>query len=111
MRAVAATTCPKITINVGGSYGAGNYGMAGRACVAPPFIPSLLSDAHSHNPHVRHSYSPHFLFSWPSARVAVMGPDQLSSVMATVSTDHEQTARLRDQIEHESEAVFGSARL
>ncbi|GAA5855236.1 hypothetical protein JCM9279_007516 [Rhodotorula babjevae] len=87
VRAVAATSCPKITINVGGSYGAGNYGMAGRA------------------------YSPHFLFSWPSARVAVMGPDQLSSVMATVSTDHEQTARLRDQIEHESEAVFGSARL
>ncbi|GAA6052056.1 hypothetical protein JCM3770_002343 [Rhodotorula araucariae] len=87
VRAVAATTCPKITINVGGSYGAGNYGMAGRA------------------------YSPHFLFSWPSARVAVMGPDQLSSVMATVSSDQSKTEQLREQIEHESEAVFGSARL
>ncbi|BGP38865.1 hypothetical protein JCM10449v2_002803 [Rhodotorula kratochvilovae] len=87
VRAVAATTCPKITINVGGSYGAGNYGMAGRA------------------------YSPHFLFSWPSARVAVMGPDQLSSVMATVSSDQSKTEQLREQIEKESEAVFGSARL
>ncbi|GAA6000290.1 uncharacterized protein JCM10292_004072 [Rhodotorula paludigena] len=87
VRAVAATSCPKITINVGGSYGAGNYGMSGRA------------------------YSPHFLFSWPSSRVAVMGPDQLSSVMATVSSDPSKTEQLREQIEKESEAVFGSARL
>ncbi|GAA5837119.1 hypothetical protein JCM11251_005259 [Rhodosporidiobolus azoricus] len=87
VRAVAATTCPKITINVGGSYGAGNYGMSGRA------------------------YSPHFLFSWPSSRTAVMGPEQLSSVMETVSSDPKKTEKLREQIERESEAVYGSARL
>ncbi|GAA6008446.1 hypothetical protein JCM10207_007113 [Rhodosporidiobolus poonsookiae] len=87
VRAVAATTVPKITINVGGSYGAGNYGMCGRA------------------------YSPHFLFSWPSARVAVMGPDQLHSVMQTVSSDPAKTEKLREQIERESRVEFGSARL
>ncbi|GAA5861462.1 hypothetical protein JCM8547_006135 [Rhodosporidiobolus lusitaniae] len=87
VRAVAATTCPKITINVGGSYGAGNYGMSGR------------------------SYSPHFLFSWPTSRTAVMGPEQLSSVMAQVSSDPKKTEKLREQIERESEAQFGSARL
>ncbi|GAA5900294.1 hypothetical protein JCM6882_002299 [Rhodosporidiobolus microsporus] len=87
VRAVAATTCPKITINVGGSYGAGNYGMSGRA------------------------YSPHFLFSWPSSRTAVMGPEQLSSVMQTVSSDPKKTEKLREQIERESEAGYGSARL
>ncbi|GAA5888533.1 hypothetical protein JCM5296_001061 [Sporobolomyces johnsonii] len=92
VRAVAATSCPKITIIVGGSYGAGNYGMAGRA------------------------YSPHFLFSWPSARVSVMGGDQLQSVMDTVSSKKDkgpsdEDVRLKEQIERESEAVFGSARL
>ncbi|GAA5918949.1 hypothetical protein JCM1841_002651 [Sporobolomyces salmonicolor] len=92
VRAVAATSCPKITIIVGGSYGAGNYGMAGRA------------------------YSPHFLFSWPSARVSVMGGDQLQSVMDTVSSKKDNgpsddDVRLKEQIERESEAVFGSARL
>ncbi|GAA5966648.1 hypothetical protein JCM21900_001962 [Sporobolomyces salmonicolor] len=92
VRAVAATSCPKITLIVGGSYGAGNYGMAGRA------------------------YSPHFLFSWPSARVSVMGGDQLQSVMDTVSSKKDngpsdEDVRLKEQIERESEAVFGSARL
>ncbi|GAA5975401.1 hypothetical protein JCM10908_005150 [Rhodotorula pacifica] len=87
VRAVAATTCPKITVTVGGNYGAGNYGMAGRA------------------------YSPRFMFSWPSARVSVMGPDQLQSVMETVSSDTAKTQSLKQQIESESEAVFGSARL
>ncbi|GAA6013063.1 hypothetical protein JCM11491_000957 [Sporobolomyces phaffii] len=92
VRAVAATSCPKITILVGGSYGAGNYGMAGRA------------------------YSPHFLFTWPSSRVSVMGGDQLQSVMETVSskrTKEEETTtmKLKEQIEKESEAIFGTARL
>ncbi|GAA6034448.1 hypothetical protein JCM8097_002730 [Rhodosporidiobolus ruineniae] len=87
VRAVANTTVPKITINVGGSYGAGNYGMSGRA------------------------YSPHFLFSYPTSRTAVMGPDQLSSVMAQVSSDKSKTEQLREQIERESEAGYGSARL
>ncbi|GAA5998213.1 hypothetical protein JCM5350_000549, partial [Sporobolomyces pararoseus] len=92
VRAVAATSCPKITILVGGSYGAGNYGMAGRA------------------------YSPHFLFTWPSSRVSVMGGDQLQSVMETVSSkrtkeEEENTMKLKSQIEKESEAIFGTARL
>ncbi|GAA5881440.1 hypothetical protein JCM16303_005650 [Sporobolomyces ruberrimus] len=92
VRAVAATSCPKITILVGGSYGAGNYGMAGRA------------------------YSPHFLFTWPSSRVSVMGGDQLQSVMETVSSkrtkeEEENTMKLKEQIEKESEAIFGTARL
>ncbi|BGP14854.1 hypothetical protein JCM10213v2_002809 [Rhodosporidiobolus nylandii] len=87
VRAVAATTSPKITINIGGSYGAGTYGMAGRG------------------------YSPHFLFSWPSSRTAVMGPEQLSSVMETVGSDKSQTEELRRRIERESEATYGSARL
>ncbi|GAA5829484.1 hypothetical protein JCM3766R1_001117 [Sporobolomyces carnicolor] len=92
VRAVAATSCPKITILVGGSYGAGNYGMAGRA------------------------YSPHFLFTWPSSRVSVMGGDQLQSVMETVSSkrtkeEEENTLKLKSQIEKESEAIFGTARL
>lgn len=57
------------------------------------------------------SYSPRFMFSWPSARVSVMGPDQLQSVMETVSSDTAKTQSLKQQIENESEAVFGSARL
>ena len=61
VRAVAACSVPKFTVLVGGSYGAGNYGMAGRA------------------------YDPRFLWQWPNARVSVMGGDQLQSVMATVS--------------------------
>lgn len=51
---------PKVTIVVGASYGAGNYGMCGRA------------------------YSPHFLFMWPNARIAVMGPPQAAGVLAQV---------------------------
>ncbi|KAI5480418.1 3-methylcrotonyl-CoA carboxylase beta subunit [Pseudohyphozyma bogoriensis] len=87
VRAVATTTVPKFTIMVGGGYGAGNYGMSGRA------------------------YSPRFLWSWPNSRVSVMGADQLQSVMSTVSKDTEKTLKLKDQIEHESTALYGSARL
>ena len=61
VRAVAACTVPKFTVIVGGSYGAGNYGMAGRA------------------------YGPRFLWMWPNARVSVMGGDQLQDVMSTIS--------------------------
>lgn len=56
--AVACASVPKITLLVGGSHGAGTYGMCGRA------------------------YSPHFLFSWPNARVSVMGGDQAASVLS-----------------------------
>ncbi len=61
--AVATARVPKFTIVVGGSYGAGNYGMCGRA------------------------YSPRFLFMWPNARISVMGGEQAASVLATVRRD------------------------
>ncbi|EHK23979.1 uncharacterized protein TRIVIDRAFT_76806 [Trichoderma virens Gv29-8] len=83
--AVACADVPKFTVVVGGSYGAGNYGMCGRA------------------------YSPRFLWMWPNARVGVMGSEQLTSVMETVgkAADPELKAR----IERESEATYSSARL
>ena len=61
--AVACAAVPKITVLIGGSYGAGNYGMCGRA------------------------YSPRFLFSWPNSRISVMGGEQAASVLATVRRD------------------------
>jgi 3-methylcrotonyl-CoA carboxylase beta subunit len=61
--AVATATVPKVTILIGGSFGAGNYGMCGRA------------------------YSPRFLFSWPNSRISVMGGEQAASVLATVHRD------------------------
>ena len=61
--AVACAAVPKITVIIGGSYGAGNYGMAGRA------------------------YSPRFLFTWPNSRISVMGGEQAASVLATIRRD------------------------
>ncbi|KAL8717222.1 MAG: hypothetical protein Q9225_005519 [Loekoesia sp. 1 TL-2023] len=83
--AVACVEVPKFTVVVGGSFGAGNYGMCGRA------------------------YSPRFLFSWPNARIGVMGSEQLSAVMETVGKTADP--ELKARIERESHAVFGSARL
>ncbi|KAF1816073.1 carboxyl transferase [Eremomyces bilateralis CBS 781.70] len=83
--AVACADVPKFTVVVGSSAGAGNYGMCGRA------------------------YSPRLLFTWPNARTSVMGPDQLTSVMEAVGKQVD--TGLRDRIERESRAVFGSARL
>ncbi|KAK7756549.1 hypothetical protein SLS62_001385 [Diatrype stigma] len=83
--AVACADVPKLTVVVGGSYGAGNYGMCGRA------------------------YGPRFLWMWPNARVGVMGADQLASVMETVG--QKADPELRDRIERESDAVYSSARL
>lgn len=57
------------------------------------------------------SYGPRFLWAWPSAHTSVMGADQLSDVMGAVSSDKEGNKKLRAQIEGESGAVFGSARL
>jgi 3-methylcrotonyl-CoA carboxylase beta subunit len=62
--AVASARVPKITLLVGGSFGAGNYGMCGRA------------------------YSPRFLFAWPNSRISVMGGEQAASVLATVRRDN-----------------------
>ncbi|KAL7621476.1 Methylcrotonoyl-CoA carboxylase beta chain, mitochondrial [Parahypoxylon ruwenzoriense] len=83
--AVACADVPKFTVVVGGSYGAGNYGMCGRA------------------------YSPRFLWMWPNARIGVMGGEQLASVMETVG--QKADPKLKDRIERESDAVYSSARL
>ncbi|KAI4861435.1 carboxyl transferase [Hypoxylon rubiginosum] len=83
--AVACADVPKFTVVVGGSYGAGNYGMCGRA------------------------YGPRFLWMWPSARVGVMGAEQLAGVMEAVG--RKADPELKDRIEMESDAVYSSARL
>jgi 3-methylcrotonyl-CoA carboxylase beta subunit len=62
--AVACAKVPKITMVVGGSYGAGNYGMCGRA------------------------YSPNFLYMWPNAKISVMGGEQAANVLATIQRDN-----------------------
>jgi 3-methylcrotonyl-CoA carboxylase beta subunit len=99
--AVACAQVPKITVLVGGSFGAGNYGMCGRA------------------------YSPRFLFSWPNSRISVMGGEQAASVLATVrrdnieaagkvwSADEEEAfkAPVRDQYESEGNPYHATARL
>ena len=99
--AVSTARVPKLTLVIGGSYGAGNYGMCGRA------------------------YSPRFMFTWPNARVALMGSEQAASVLATVRRDNieagggawsaedEETfkAPIRDQFDRESNPYFATARL
>ena len=99
--AVATTSVPKITMVVGGSFGAGNYGMAGRA------------------------YQPRFLWSWPNSRISVMGGAQAAGVLATVKRDGierkggtwsaEQEAAFKqptiDMFERQSHPLYASARL
>ncbi|KDQ29535.1 hypothetical protein PLEOSDRAFT_173550 [Pleurotus ostreatus PC15] len=87
VRAVACADVPKLTVVVGGSFGAGNYGMSGRA------------------------YSPRFLWMWPNAKVSVMGSGQLSQVMASVSDNPAQHASLEAEIERQSTALYSTARL
>ncbi|KIJ41182.1 hypothetical protein M422DRAFT_30200 [Sphaerobolus stellatus SS14] len=87
VRAVACADVPKLTVIVGGSFGAGNYGMCGRA------------------------YQPRFLWMWPNAKVSVMGSGQLSQVMNTVSKDPTQHSSLKDEIEAQSTAYYATARL
>jgi 3-methylcrotonyl-CoA carboxylase beta subunit len=99
--AVACAQVPKITVIVGGSYGAGNYGMCGRA------------------------YGPRFLFAWPNARISVMGGEQAASVLATVRRDNieadgktwsqveeeEFKQPIREQYEAEGNPYYATARL
>lgn len=87
VRAVACADVPKLTMVVGGSFGAGNYGMSGRA------------------------YSPRFLWMWPNAKVGVMGSGQLSQVMTSVSKDPAQHASLGAEIESQTTALYSTARL
>ena len=99
--AVATTNVPKITMLVGGSFGAGNYGMAGRA------------------------YSPNFLWTWPNSRISVMGGEQAAGVLATVRRDAierkggqwsaEEEAEFKrptiEMFERQSHPLYASARL
>ncbi len=99
--AVATAAVPKITVLIGGSFGAGNYGMCGRA------------------------YSPRFLWTWPNSRIAVMGGEQAAGVMAAIRRDAaehrgepwsaEQEAECKqpiiDQFEAQSHPLYASARL
>ncbi|KAF9006616.1 carboxyl transferase [Cyathus striatus] len=87
VRAVACADVPKLTVVVGGSFGAGNYGMAGRA------------------------YSPRFLWMWPNAKVSVMGSAQLSQVMSSVSRDPSQHSTLKAEIESQSTSLYSTSRL
>ncbi|MBO0681855.1 MAG: methylcrotonoyl-CoA carboxylase [Candidatus Dormibacteraeota bacterium] len=84
--AVACARVPKLTLVIGGSFGAGNYGMCGRA------------------------YSPRFLFMWPNARISVMGGEQAAVVMSEVGQP-ETGAQLRDQYERQGRPWYSTARL
>jgi 3-methylcrotonyl-CoA carboxylase beta subunit len=84
--AVSCARVPKITVVIGGSFGAGNYGMCGRA------------------------YSPRFLFMWPNARVSVMGGEQAATVMREVG-QADVGAQLREQYEYQGRPVYSTARL
>ena len=84
--AVSCARVPKLTVIVGGSFGAGNYGMCGRA------------------------YSPRFLFMWPNARISVMGGEQAATVMTEVGQP-ETGAALREQYERQGRPTYSTARL
>ena len=101
IQAVANTSLPKITIVLGGAYGAGNYGMCGRA------------------------YDPDFIFSWPTAKVAVMGGEQAATVMKMITRakfarkglpvmeevlEH-MAGEVRDKLNREATALFATARI
>jgi 3-methylcrotonyl-CoA carboxylase beta subunit len=99
--AVATAAVPKFTVILGGSFGAGNYGMCGR------------------------TYSPRFLWMWPNARISVMGGDQAASVLSTVKRDaieakggtwpkEEEEAfkqPIREQYEHQGNPYYATARI
>ena len=101
VHAVSNANVPKFTVIFGGSFGAGNYGMAGRA------------------------YSPRLLFMWPNAKISVMGGEQAASVLATVKEDQykykglevpkDEIAQLKKEIlakyDYEGSAFYSTARL
>jgi len=102
VHAVAAATVPKLTVIIGGSFGAGNYGMAGRA------------------------YEPRFLWMWPNARISVMGGEQAANVMLTIKQEQleregkkalakkeaeELKQPILEKYEHEGNPYYSTARL
>ncbi len=101
INAVTNSTVPHLTVQIGSSYGAGNYGMAGRP------------------------YNPRFLFAWPNAKTAVMGAEQLAGTLSLVArasaadrgldfdeeADAARTKAIEDQITHEEQATIMSGQL
>jgi geranyl-CoA carboxylase beta subunit len=101
IQAVANARVPKLTLHIGASFGAGNYGMCGR------------------------SYDPAFIFAWPNNRIAVMGPEQAAGVLAIVTEEKlkrdgkpvdpkkldAMKAAVTAKMEKESTALFATARL
>jgi acetyl-CoA carboxylase carboxyltransferase component len=101
INAVTNSTVPHLTVIMGASYGAGDYGMCGRA------------------------YGPRMLFTWPNAKIAVMGPQQLAGVLSIVArqaaeasgkpfdeeADLVRRREIEEQIERESHAFFNSGKL
>ena len=101
VQAVATANVPKLTVIIGGSFGAGNYAMSGR------------------------SYQPRFLWMWPNARISVMGGDQAANVMATIKSDQAKQENIElsvdelkdfkqpilDKYENEGNPYYASARL
>src|SRR5262249_40473371 len=99
--AVSCARVPKLTVLIGGSFGAGNYGMCGRA------------------------FNPRFLWSWPNARISVMGGEQAASVLATVERDgiekdgdkwaegqeDDVKSPIREQYERQGHPYYATARL
>jgi geranyl-CoA carboxylase beta subunit len=101
IQAVANSTVPQITLHIGASFGAGNYGMCGRG------------------------YDPRFIFAWPNNQIAVMGPEQAAKVMSIVTegklkregkpVDHDKIAAtekaMADRMRGETTALYATARL
>ncbi len=101
IQAVANATVPQMTVLVGGAFGAGNYGMCGRA------------------------FDPRFIFSWPNARISVMGGSQAAKVMEIITVAkfarqgvvippenlEKMTGAIRDKLDSESDALFATARI
>ncbi len=101
IQAVANATVPQLTVLVGGAFGAGNYGMCGRA------------------------FDPRFIFAWPNARISVMGGAQAAKVMEIITVAkfarqgvvippenlEKMTGAIRDKLDGESDALFGTARI
>jgi 3-methylcrotonyl-CoA carboxylase beta subunit len=85
--AVACARVPKLTVIIGGSFGAGNYAMSGRA------------------------YSPRFLWMWPNARISVMGGDQAAAVLTTVGNGKSEEESIRAQYETQGSPYYSTARL
>jgi 3-methylcrotonyl-CoA carboxylase beta subunit len=87
--AVACARVPKLTLIVGGSFGAGNYGMCGRA------------------------YGPRFMWTWPNSRIAVMGGEQAAAVLNRIrgTSDSELRDDIKEQYERQSHSYYASARL